>query len=75
MRRTFCKSKIHRATITGAELNYEGSLTLDRALMDAADMHGEGVPALFRDFERVQGAKRVKVRRGAIDTGEVILAH
>jgi aspartate 1-decarboxylase len=38
MRRTFCKSKIHRATITGAELNYEGSLTLDRALMDAADM-------------------------------------
>ena len=44
-------------------------------LMDAADMHGEGVPALFRDFERVQGAKRVKVRRGAIDTGEVILAH
>jgi aspartate 1-decarboxylase len=38
MRRTICKSKIHRATITGAELNYEGSLTLDRALMDAADM-------------------------------------
>ena len=38
MRRTFCKSKIHRATITGAELGYEGSLTLDRALMDAADM-------------------------------------
>jgi aspartate 1-decarboxylase len=38
MRRTLCKSKIHRATITGADLNYEGSLTLDRALMDAADM-------------------------------------
>jgi len=38
-------------------------------------MHGEGVPALFRDFERLQGAKRVKVPRGAIDTGEVILAH
>jgi hypothetical protein len=41
-------------------------------LMDGADMHGEGVPALFRDFERVQGAKRVKVSRGAVDTGEVI---
>jgi aspartate 1-decarboxylase len=38
MRRTLCKSKIHRATLTGADLNYEGSLTLDRALMDAADM-------------------------------------
>jgi len=32
------KSKIHRATITQAELNYAGSLTLDPLLMDAADM-------------------------------------
>ena len=38
MRRTMCKSKIHRATLTGADLNYVGSLTVDRALMDAADM-------------------------------------
>jgi aspartate 1-decarboxylase len=38
MRRTLCKSKIHRATLTGADLHYEGSLTVDRALMDAADM-------------------------------------
>jgi aspartate 1-decarboxylase len=38
MRRILCKSKIHRATLTGADLNYEGSLTVDRALMDAADM-------------------------------------
>ena len=45
MRRTMCKSKIHRATLTGADLNYEGSLTLDRALMEAADI----VP-----FEKVQ---------------------
>jgi len=30
------------------------------------------LPALFRDFERVQGARRVKVSRGAVDTGEVI---
>ena len=28
------KSKIHRATVTGASLNYEGSLTIDRDLMD-----------------------------------------
>jgi aspartate 1-decarboxylase len=38
MRRIMCKSKIHRATVTEAELYYEGSLTLDTALMDAADM-------------------------------------
>ncbi|GMU93692.1 MAG: aspartate 1-decarboxylase [Candidatus Hydrogenedentota bacterium] len=32
------KSKIHRATITQAELHYVGSLTLDPLLMEAADM-------------------------------------
>lgn len=32
------KSKIHRATITEANLNYVGSLTLDEDLMDAANM-------------------------------------
>ena len=30
------KCKIHRATVTDANLNYEGSITLDKALMDAA---------------------------------------
>jgi aspartate 1-decarboxylase len=38
MRRTMCKSKIHRATLTGADLHYEGSLTVDVALMEAADI-------------------------------------
>jgi aspartate 1-decarboxylase len=38
MRRTMCKSKIHRGVLTGADLHYEGSLTLDRDLMDAADL-------------------------------------
>jgi aspartate 1-decarboxylase len=33
-----CKSKIHRATVTDANLNYEGSITLDENLMDAADL-------------------------------------
>lgn len=33
------KSKIHRATITEADLNYEGSLTIDKELMDAVDLH------------------------------------
>ncbi|MBC8366252.1 aspartate 1-decarboxylase [bacterium] len=35
---TLCKSKIHRATITEANLQYEGSLTVDRNLMDAAGL-------------------------------------
>lgn len=38
MERIMLKSKIHRATITGADLEYEGSITIDRDLMDAADI-------------------------------------
>ncbi len=38
MRRTMMKSKIHRATVTAADLHYEGSLTVDRDLLDAADI-------------------------------------
>ena len=38
MRRRFCKSKIHRATVTGTVLDYEGSITLDPMLMEAADI-------------------------------------
>jgi aspartate 1-decarboxylase len=38
MQRHLMKSKIHRATITSADLNYEGSLTLDEDLMQAADL-------------------------------------
>ncbi|MBS4022552.1 MAG: aspartate 1-decarboxylase [Dethiobacter sp.] len=38
MQRILCKSKIHRATVTDANLNYEGSITIDEALMDAADI-------------------------------------
>jgi aspartate 1-decarboxylase len=36
MRRTLFKSKIHRATVTHADLDYEGSVTIDEDLMDAA---------------------------------------
>jgi aspartate 1-decarboxylase len=45
MRRTLCKSKIHRATLTGADLNYEGSISIDQDLLDAADI---------LEFEKVQ---------------------
>ncbi len=38
MFRTMCKSKIHRVTITDANLYYTGSITIDEALMEAADI-------------------------------------
>jgi aspartate 1-decarboxylase len=38
MRRTLFKSKIHRATVTDANLAYEGSVTIDAELMRAADI-------------------------------------
>ncbi len=44
MLRTFLKSKIHRAVVTGADVNYEGSLTVDAGLLQAAGM---------REFEQV----------------------
>ena len=53
MRRTMCKSKIHRGVLTGADLHYEGSITIDRDLMDAADL---------REYEKVQV---VNVNNGA----------
>jgi aspartate 1-decarboxylase len=38
MRRTVFKSKIHRATVTEANLDYEGSISIDQDLLDAADI-------------------------------------
>jgi len=38
VRRTLMKSKLHRATVTVADLDYVGSVTIDRDLMDAADL-------------------------------------
>jgi aspartate 1-decarboxylase len=45
MFRTFLNAKIHRAVVTDADLNYEGSLTVDAALLEAAGI---------REFELVQ---------------------
>ena len=44
MQRQMLKAKIQRATITDADLNYEGSLTIDKEILDAVDM---------RPYERV----------------------
>jgi len=38
MRRTMMKSKLHRARVTDAHLDYEGSLTIDAQLMELADI-------------------------------------
>lgn len=38
MTRTMLKSKIHRATVTSTDLNYEGSLTIDAELLEAAEI-------------------------------------
>ncbi|WP_225071889.1 aspartate 1-decarboxylase [Desulfuromonas sp. CSMB_57] len=38
MKRKMLKSKIHRATVTGADLDYEGSITIDPLLLKAADI-------------------------------------
>ena len=38
MQRILLKSKIHRATVTQSELHYEGSVTVDEALLEAADI-------------------------------------
>jgi len=44
MMRIMMKSKIHRATVTQADLHYVGSITIDEALMEAADLlEGEQV--------------------------------
>lgn len=45
MQRTMMKSKIHRATVTDANLEYKGSITIDSDLMHAADI---------LEFEKVQ---------------------
>ena len=39
MQRTMCKAKIHRASVTQANLNYIGSITIDQDLLEAADIY------------------------------------
>jgi aspartate 1-decarboxylase len=50
MRRTLLGGKIHRATVTQADLHYVGSITIDKTLMDAADLvEGEQVQVVDID--------------------------
>ena len=69
MRRTMMKSKIHRATVTGADVDYVGSITLDPELMRLADLH---------EFEQVHvldvdNGARFETYAMCGSTGDVIL--
>lgn len=65
------KSKIHRVTVTGADLNYIGSVTIDRELMDAANLiAGEKVQIVnINNGERLE----TYVIEGASNSGEITL--
>lgn len=69
MLRTICKSKIHRARVTEANLHYVGSITIDQELLEAADI---------APYERVQivnvnnGARfETYAMQGAPGSGEI----
>ena len=71
MQITVLKSKIHRATVTGADLNYEGSISIDKNLLAASGI---------TTYEKVQvvnlnnGARfETYVIEGKTGTGEVML--
>jgi aspartate 1-decarboxylase len=65
------KSKIHRARVTGADLNYEGSISIDEGLMEAADL----LPYEQVHVLNLSNGSRAEtyVIRGHRDTGDIIL--
>jgi aspartate 1-decarboxylase len=65
------KSKIHRVTVTGADLNYIGSITVDEALMEAANIiEGEKVAIVnINNGERLE----TYVIKGNRNSGEITL--
>ena len=86
MNRTMLKSKIHRGRITGSDLNYVGSITIDADLLDAADiLEHELVHVLDVDngarFETytiagARGSREVKVNGAAarlVHTGDTVI--
>jgi len=66
-----CKSKIHRVTVTGADLQYVGSITIDEDLMNAANIiENEKVQVVdVNNGERLE----TYVIRGEKGKGEIIL--
>lgn len=68
MKRTMLRSKIHRIRVTGCDVEYEGSLTLDPALMEAAEM----VPYEKIDVYDIDNANRFSTYliEGERDSGD-----
>jgi len=80
------KSKIHRATVTGANVDYEGSITLDPVLMEAADIlpfeqvHvldvNNGSRLVTYAIEGTRGAGEVVLNGAAarlVDPGDIVI--
>ena len=71
MQRFVLKSKIHRATVTDADLNYEGSITIDEKLINAADL----LPYEKVNIYNVSNGERFStyVIKGEKDSGVICL--
>ena len=71
MLRNMLKSKIHRATVTEANIDYEGSITIDSNLMDAADI----IPYEQVDVWDCTNGNRLTTYaiRGEPDSGEICI--
>jgi len=71
MRRTMMKSKIHRATVTDSNLDYEGSITIDSQLMDKANI----IPYEQVDIYNVTSGERFTTYaiRGDKDSGVICI--
>lgn len=66
-----CIAKLHRATVTDADLNYVGSITIDEVLLDAAGL----VPGQMVQITNVSNAVlwRTYIVKGAKGEGQIIL--
>mgnify|MGYP001357117883 FL=1 len=71
MRRNMMKSKIHRATVTDSNLDYEGSITIDSQLMDKANI----IPYEQVDIYNVTSGERFTTYaiRGDKDSGVICI--
>jgi len=66
-----CRAKIHRARVTATRLDYEGSLTLDKTLMDAAGL----LPFELVQVVNINNGSRAEtyIIEGGADSGEVCI--
>jgi len=69
--RSICKSKIHHAVVTGADLNYIGSIGIDRALMRLTDI----VPGECVSVWNVNNGQRIETYAIELpaDSGEIVV--